>query len=368
MKKGTTILILLLLLLTFSGALYYLYNKNKVSPEVYEVDVPTYQSITKRTLATGNIVPSQEVLIKPNISGLVEEVFVQAGDIIKSGDLIARIRVIPNVGNMNSAQNQVENARILMENQKKVYDRQKTLFNKGVISANDFDAIETTYLQAVQSYEASLETLDIIRTGSTKGTGSANLTLIRSTVDGMVLTVPVKKGNQVIETNNFNEGTTIATLADISNMIFEGKVDESEVGKIKEKMPIEITVGALPDLKFNAILDFISPQGADESGAVQFEIRGKLDKVENAFIRAGLSANASIILAQVDSVLTIKESLIQFDSQDQKPFVEIQKSEQLFERRDLVLGISDGIIVQVIDGIGEDDKIKVWNKIAEVKK
>lgn len=368
MKKGTTILILILLFLTFSGSLYYLYNKNKVSPEVFEVDTPTYQSVTKRTLATGNIVPLEEVAIKPNISGLVEEVYVQAGDIIKSGGLIAKIKVIPNVGNMNSAQNQVENARILMENQKKVYERQKSLFDKGVISANDFDAVEIAYLQAIQSYEASLQALDIIRTGSTAGTGTVNLTLIRSTIDGMVLTVPVKKGNQVIETNNFNEGTTIATLADVSNMIFEGKVDESEVGKIREEMPIEITVGALPDLKFKAVLDFISPQGADENGAVQFEIRGKLEKIENTFIRAGLSANASIILAKADSVLTIKESLLQFDSRDQTPFVEVQKTGQVFERRDLVLGISDGIVVQVIGGIDENDKIKVWNKLAEVKK
>ncbi len=368
MKKGTTVIILVLLVVTFTAALYYLYNKNKVAPDIYEVESPTYQSITKRTLATGKIVPLEEVAIKPNISGLVEEVYVQAGEIVKSGDKIARIRVIPNVGNMTNAENQVDNAKILMDNQKKVFDRQKTLFDKGVISANDFDAVEVSYLQAVQSYEAALQNLDIIRTGSTKGTGSAALTLIRSTVNGMVLTVPIKVGNQVIETNNFNEGTTIATLADVSNMIFEGKVDESEVGKIKENMPIEITVGALPDLKFNAVLDFISPQGVDESGAVQFEIRGNLDKVENAFIRAGLSANASIILAKEDSVLTVKESLIQFDKDDQTPYVEIMTAPQTFERRNLKLGISDGIIVHVVEGLNENDKIKVWNKVTEPKK
>ena len=354
--------------MSFGASLYYLYTKNIQSPEIFETENPLFRTIVKSTLATGKITPEEEILIKPNISGLVEEVYVSAGDKIKVGDLIAKIRVIPNVGNLNAAQNQVENAKIVLENQSKIFERQKSLFEKGVISANEFDNFEGNYLQALQSYEAALQNLEIVKTGSTKGMGSAALTLIRSTVSGMVLDVPIKKGNQVIETNNFNEGTTIAAIADVTNMIFEGKVDESEVGKIKEKMPIEITVGALPDLKFDAVLDFIAPKGNLENGAIQFDIRGTLSKLEDSSIRAGLSANASIILAKVDSVLSIKEALVQFDADSLEPFVEVQKEGQEFEKRYIVLGLSDGIYVEIKDGIEQDSKIKVWNRLIERSK
>jgi HlyD family secretion protein len=367
MKKGTTLAIILLILASFSASLYYLYTKNLESPEFFETETPAYRTIVKSTLATGKITPEEEILIKPNISGLVEEVYVSAGDNIKIGDLIAKIRVIPNVGNLNAAQNQVENAKIILENQSKIYERQKSLFEKGVISANEFDNFEGNYLQALQSYEAALQNLEIVKTGSTKNMGASALTMIRSTVTGKVLDVPVKKGNQVIETNNFNEGTTIASIADVTNMIFEGKVDESEVGKIKEKMPIEITVGALPDLRFDAVLDFIAPKGNLENGAIQFDIRGTLDKLEETSIRAGLSANASIILAKVDSVLAIKEALVQFDPEDFRPFVEIQKEGQVFEKRYVELGLSDGIYVEIKVGVDKDTPIKVWNKLLDSK-
>ena len=190
-------------------------------------------------------------------------------------------------------------------------------------------------------------------------------TEIRATVSGMVLDVPVKVGNQVIESNNFNDGTTIAILADVNKMIFEGKLDESEVGKIKENLALEITVGAIEDKSFDAVLDYIAPKGIEENGAVQFEIKGSLSKKDTTFIRAGLSANASIILARADSVLTIKESLVQYDRETQQAFVEIETGDQKFERRDLTLGISDGLIVEVLSGISQEDKIKVWNQLKQ---
>ena len=378
MKKGVTIVILILIGVVFTGALYYLYQKNQEDPIVYKTEQASTQTIVKKTVATGSIVPKEEVLIKPNISGIIDEIYIEAGDQIESGDLIAKIKVVPNASSLTSAKNNIsgartalETARLAFENQKNVYTRQKSLFEKGVVSANDFDGVQNTYNQSEQrvkqeqvNLNAALQNYDIIRTGTTSGLGSAATTLVRSTITGMVLEVPVKTGNQVIEANNFNDGTTIATLADVDKMIFEGKVDESEVGKIKEDLPLEITVGAIENATFDAVLDYIAPKGKTENGAIQFEIKGTLDRTDSTtFIRAGLSANASIILARADSVLAVKEALVQYDPKTQKPFVEIEVGEQEFERRDLELGTSDGIFVEIKNGLSKEDKIKIWNQI-----
>ena len=290
MKKSKTIIILVTIAVLFAVSMYWLYSKNIEDPVVYETEKPSMGSIVKKTVATGSIVPKEEVLIKPNISGIIDEIFVEAGEIVKAGDLIAKVKVVPNVSSLNSAKNninsvrtQVETARLAFENQKSIYNRQKELFEKGVISANEFDNAQLAYDQAQQRLKqeqvgltAASQNYDIVKTGTTSGMGSSANTEIRATVSGMVLDVPVKTGNQVIEANNFNDGTTIATLADVDKMIFEGKVDESEVGKIKEGLPLEITVGALPDKTFNAVLDYIAPKGVDENGAIQFEIKGSL--------------------------------------------------------------------------------------------
>lgn len=363
MKKTVTFIILILIAVTFVGALYYLYQKNQEDPVVYQTENPSKQTIVKKTVATGSIVPREEVLIKPNISGIIDEIYIEAGERIKAGDLIAKIRVIPNVSTLQSAKDAVTTAKINLDNEKKLFDRQKSLFDKGVISANDFDNSQVAYQRAQQNYKSAQQNYEIVRTGTTSGLGSAANTLIRSTIDGMVLDVPVKTGNQVIESNNFNDGTTIATLADVNKMIFEGKVDESEVGKIKEDLPLEITVGAIENKTFDAVLDYIAPKGVSENGAIQFDIKGTLNKSDTTFIRAGLSANASIILAKVDSVLAIKEALIQFDPKTQKPYVEIMTGDQQFSKKEIELGVSDGIYVQVLSGISEDDKIKIWNQV-----
>jgi len=363
MKKGCTISILVFLAIAFAGALFWLYQKNAQPPVIYETEKAEVRSISKSTVATGNINPKEEVLIKPNISGIIDEVYVEAGDYVKSGDLLAKIKVVPNVSSLNSANNQISTAKIDLENQRKVFERQRTLFNKGVISANDFDTAETAYKQAQQTYSAMVQSAEIIRTGTTSGMSNIAQTLIRSTVSGMVLDIPVKKGNQVIEANNFNEGTTIASLADVGNMIFEGKLDESEVGKIKLGLPLEITVGAIENKKFSAVLDYIAPKGVNENGAMQFPIKGTLVNKDSTFIRSGLSANASIILSKADNVLAVKEGLIQYDEKTKKSFVEVEVSPQKFERRNVELGVSDGIYVEIKKGITKNDKIKVWNQI-----
>jgi HlyD family secretion protein len=357
--------------------LYYFYVKNQEDPVVYTTEQAVVDNIVKMTVATGSIVPREEILIKPNISGIIDEIFVEAGDVIKSGDLIAKVKVVPNVSSLSSAQNninnirtQVETARLALANQKSIYGRQKELFEKGVISANEFDTAQLAYDQAQQRFKqeqvglnGAVQNYDIVKTGSSRGLGATANTEIRATISGMVLDVPVKTGNQVIESNNFNDGTTIATIADVDKMIFEGKVDESEVGKIKENLPLEITVGAIENKTFDAVLDYIAPKGVDENGAIQFEIKGTLKKGDTTFIRAGLSANASIILARADSVLTLQEALVQYDSKTKNPFVEVETGDQDFERREVELGISDGIKVEIKSGVSKDDKIKVWNQI-----
>ncbi len=363
MKKSVTIIILLIIVIAFGGSMYYLYQKNAEDPIVYETEKPSTQTIIKKTVATGSILPLEEVLIKPNISGVIEEIYVEGGDYVKSGDLLAKIKVVPNLNALNDARNSIDEAKIALDDQRRNLTRQKSLFDKGVISTVDLERAQVSFDQAKQTYNAANKRYDIVKTGTTRGLSNAANTLIRSTVSGMVLEVPVEVGNQVIESNNFNEGTTIAAIADVEKMIFEGKVDESEVGKIKENLPLEITVGAIEDQVFDAVLDYIAPKGKEENGAIQFEIKGTLTKQDTVFIRAGLSANASIILGKADSVLALKEALVQFDTDTKKPFVEVATGDQKFERRDLELGISDGIYVEVKSGISKDDEIKVWNEI-----
>ncbi|WP_179344263.1 efflux RND transporter periplasmic adaptor subunit [Winogradskyella ursingii] len=380
MKRTRTVILLILIVVIFGGSLYYLWMKNQEDPITYTTDSPTEQTIVVKTVATGSIVPKEEVLIKPNISGVIEEVFIEAGEYVKQGDLIAQIKVIPNASTLTSSKNSIasnrnalETAEINFKTQKTIYDRQKALFDKGVIAANEFDQVNNTYLQAKQRVEQSRidltqsrQNYDIIKTGTTSGLGASAQTQVRATVAGMVLDVPVKAGNQVIEANNFNEGTSIASLADVKKMIFEGKVDESEVGKIKEGLPLEITVGAIENEKFDAVLDYIAPKGVAENGAIQFEIKGTLKKIDSTFIRAGLSANASIILEKAENVLAIKEALVQYDKETKKPYVEVAIGDQQFERKEVELGISDGIFVEVKSGINKADKIKVWNQIQGV--
>ena len=382
MKRTKTVIALVVIVAVFGAALFYLWQKNQEDPINYTTEEPTEQTIVVKTVATGSIVPKEEILIKPNISGVIEEVFIQAGEYVKQGDLIAQIRVIPNVSSLTSAKNNIasnqtalQTAKINLETQQANYDRQKALFEKGVISANDFEGVKNSYLQTKQSVEqarinvnSANQNYDIIKTGTTSGLGNIAQTQVRATVSGMVLDVPVKAGNQVIEANNFNEGTSIASLADVKQMIFEGKVDESEVGKIKEGLPLEITVGAIEDKKFDAILDYIAPKGVAENGAIQFEIKGSLKKMDSTFIRAGLSANASIILDKAENVLAIKEALVQYDEKTKKPYVEVEIGDQKFERKDVELGISDGIFVEVKSGITKSDKIKVWNQVQGVPK
>lgn len=336
--------------------------KTNSKPAVtYDTAVATEETITNRVLATGKVIPEDEVLIKPQISGIIESILVEEGDQLKSGDLIATIKVVPNEQSLVSARGRVRNAEIALGNAQIEYDRNKKLFDKGVVASQDFLAIELQYNQAKQELENARNDYQIIRVGSAGGSATAN-TNIRATVDGTVLEIPVKEGDQVIEANNFNDGTSIATIADMSKMIFEGQVDEAEVEKLEIGMPITIKLGAMQSEDFDAKLKFIAPKGVEDQGAVQFTIEANIEIPDSVFIRAGYSANASIILEKKENVLAIKEAWLQFDKETEKPYVQVQIGENEYERRDLELGVSDGINVEIISGLTASDKIKVWNK------
>jgi len=340
-------------------------DKNSKDAKEYKTEQPFRASIVTKTVATGKVNPEEEVELKPQISGIVSEVLVEEGDVVKKGDLIARIRVVPNAQNLASSQSRVRSAKLSFDNSKTLYDRNKTLFEKGVISKQDFENSELAYNQARQSLNQSQTDYQIIKKGSAAGQGSAANTNIIAQISGTILEIPVREGNQVIESNTFNAGTTIATIADMSKMIFEGKVDEAEVGKLDEGREIIIKLGAIEGKEFPAKLTFVAPKGKEEAGAVQFTIKADVTIDKGVYVRAGYSANAEIELEKKDSVFSIKESLLQFNRITEKPFVEVEKDDQKFEKVDVKLGISDGINVEILEGLKEGDEIKVWNKASK---
>jgi len=348
------------------AAAYFIKTNNKSAIE-YETETAIITSIERKTVVTGKVIPEDEVEIKPQIQGIIETLFVEEGDLVNTGDLLARIKVVPNEQNLNAAQGRLANSKIVLKNAKIDYDRSKDLFSKGIISKQEFENSELRYSQSKQDIANATSDLQIIRSGSAGGAASAN-TNIRATVPGTILEIPVEEGFQVIASNSFNAGTTIATIADLNKMIFEGKVDEAEVGKLKVGMPLEVNLGAIEDQSLEAKLKFIAPKGNEEQGAVQFIIEADLFLNDSIFIRAGYSANASLVLERKDSIMAIPESLLQFDRETEKPYVEISLGEQTFEKRDIEIGISDGVNVEIISGLTKENLIKVWNKTEPVKK
>jgi len=348
------------------AAAYFIKTNNKSVIE-YETESPIVTSIERKTVVTGKVIPEDEVEIKPQIQGIIETLFVEEGDLVDTGDLLARIKVVPNEQNLNTAQGRLANSKIVLKNSKIDFDRNKNLFAKGIISKQEFQNSELRYSQSKQDVSNATSDLQIIRSGSAGGAASAN-TNIRATVPGTILEIPVEEGFQVIASNSFNAGTTIATIADLNKMIFEGKVDEAEVGKLSVGMPLEVNLGAIEDQSLEAKLKFIAPKGNEEQGAVQFIIEADLFLNDSLFIRAGYSANASLVLERKDSIMAISESLLQFDRETEKPYVEVSSGEQTFERRDIEIGISDGVNVEIVSGLTKDDLIKVWNKTEPIKK
>ena len=358
--------IALLILGALFAAAFFIKTNNKSVIE-YDTQTVITTSIEKKTVVTGKVIPEDEVEIKPQIQGIIDALFVEEGDQVNTGDLLAKIKVVPNEQNLNSAEGRLANSRIVLKNAEIELNRNKDLFEKGIISKQNFENVQLRFNQAKQDVSNSISDLQIIRSGSKGGAASAN-TNIRATVPGTVLEIPVEEGFQVIASNSFNAGTTIATIADLNKMIFEGKVDEAEVGKLRVGMPLEVSLGAIEDQALDARLKFIAPKGNEEQGAVQFIIEADLFLNDSIFVRAGYSANASLVLERKHSIMAIPEALLQFDRETEKPYVEVQVEDQKFERRDIEIGISDGVNVEVISGLTKEDQIKVWNKTEPIKK
>jgi HlyD family secretion protein len=357
MKKVIKIAALVIILGVFLLTIVYLYNKSKQKPVVYKTVKPFITTITRKTVATGSVIPRKEIEIKPVVSGIVEEIYIEAGKNVRKGQDIAKIRIIPDLVNLNNAEGRLDRAKIALDDAKVSYDREEKLFKEGIVPQSEFQPIQVNYKNTRQEVDAAEANLELIREGVNKKSGKVTNTLITSTIDGMILDIPIKVGSSVIEANTFNAGTTIATVADVNDMIFDGKVDETEVGKIKPGMGLLLSIGAIENDTFQATLKYIAPKGVVENGAVQFEIKADVDLKKGQFIRAGYSANADIVLEKKDKVLAVREGDLLFEGDSN--FVEVETAPQKFEKRLIKTGISDGINIEVISGLTEKDKIKV---------
>ena len=364
MNKTVKIILGIVLLILLVFVLKYFKDSNAKEVVDYKIELPFYSTLDTKTVATGKLNPEEEIELKPQISGIVDQIFVEEGDLVRKGDLIAKIRVVPNEQALGSAKSRINTARLSFENAQTLFNRNTTLFEKGVISKQDFENSELSLNQSKESYDQSKDDYQIIKQGSLSGGSSANTNIVAQ-IPGTVLEIPVREGDQVIQSNNFNAGTTIATIADMSKMIFEGKVDESEVGKLEEGKDIKVILGAINEKEFPAILTFVAPKGVEQNGAVQFTIKADVTIDSSTKIRAGYSANAEIEIESKDSILVIKEALLQFNRITEKPFVELLKENGSFTKKNIQIGLSDGINVEILDGVEEGDKIKVWNKASE---
>lgn len=357
MKRIFKFVILLVFIALIIWVFVYLYQQSKTAPVVYETETPVTTNILRKTVATGSVVPRKEIAIKPQESGIVTAVYVEPGQLVKQGDNLARIQIIPEMVQVNEAENRVNKARLAFANAEKEFERTKQLYEQQVVALSDFQAEELRFKSSREDLQAAENHLQLIQEGVTKQMGSKTNTVIRSTISGMVLDVPIEEGNSVIKSNNFNDGTTVAIVADMGEMIFRGKVDETEVGKIKEGMHLLMTIGAIENEVFDAYLEYISPKGVEEGGAIQFEIKAAVELKDNRFIRAGYSASADIVLDRRDSVLAINEKVLQFSGDS--VFVEVETAPQVFEKRLVKTGLSDGLNIELLEGIEAEEKVKV---------
>ncbi len=359
MKKNFKLFVALLIAMVFIGTFVFLWKKSQPQPVAYEEFTPKTMDISKTTVITGKIEPRNEVNVKPQISGIITHLYKEAGDRVQAGEVIAKVKVIPDMQQLSSAEARVRLANVNVGKAKVDYDREKTLFDKGLVSADEYDKIAHAYHQAQEELTAANDHLQVVRDGVSKSNANASSTLIRSTITGLILDVPVKVGNSVILSNTFNDGTTIASVADMNDLIFRGNIDETEVGQLVTGMPMEITIGALQNLKFDASLEYISPKAVEAGGANQFEIKAAVNVGGSHYVRSGYSANAQIELASAKNVLTIPESAIEFSGNDTYVYV-IKGTEdnKTYERKKVQTGLSDGLNIEIKGGIGAKDLIR----------
>lgn len=355
MKKFIYFIVFGVIAIIFIGTAMFLFNKSREKPEIYEIESPVIMTIVKKTVATGKVIPRREINVTSQVSGIVEKVFVTAGQTVKKGDLIAKITLAPNMVLLNSAESQLESARISFKNSKEELDRQKNLFDDKLISASEYNRFQLNFRLQREAMQSAENNLLLIREGSTKKSDLVS-NMIRATVDGMVLDIPNKEGAFIVESSTFGTGSTVANLADMTDMIFEGMVDEAEVGKISEGMELVLNIGALEGEPFNAILEYISPKGIQDQGTIKFQIRAAVKLSEKLFLRANYSANADIVLAKKDAVLSINEGNLIIEGGDY--FVDVVTAPETFEKRKVETGLSDGINIEIVSGLKKEERIK----------
>ena len=363
MKKYIKIGILVLIALIFIGTFVFLYQKSQPKDTKYDIQKVETTNLVQTTVATGKIEPRDEVQIKPQISGIIAEVYKEAGEKVKKGEVIAKVKVIPELGQLNSAESRVRLAEMNGRQAETDLTRMEKLYNDKLVSNEEYEKTLLAARQAREEIQAAKDNLEIVKEGITKNSASFSSTLIRSTIDGLILDVPIKVGNSVIMSNTFNDGTTIATVANMNDLIFKGKIDETEVGRIHEGMPVKLTIGALQNLTFDAELEYISPKGVEENGANQFEIKAAVHAPDSVQIRSGYSANAEIVLQRAQKVLAVPEGIIEFSGDSTFVWVMTDSiPEQKFERRQIKTGMSDGIKLEIKEGLTGKEKVRASEK------
>ena len=364
MKKYGKVIMVAIFAIVLVGIFVFLYLKSRPEEIRYEKVRPEIRTIEKTAVVTGKIVPRDEINIKPQISGIITELFKEAGEMVKAGEVIAKVKVIPEMSSLSAAQSRVRLAEINLKQAETDMEREQALYDRQLVSREEYDKVKQTRDQAREEYNAAVDALEVVRDGVSKSNASSSSTLIRSTISGLVLDVPVKVGNSVIQSNTFNDGTTIAVVADMNDLIFDGKIDETEVGRIEEGMGMEITVGALQDLTFDAVLEYNAPKATENNGTNEFQIKAAVKVPSDTRMRSGYSANARIVLQHSDSVLTVPESTLEFSGDS--VFVYVAGSDSAYMRRPVVTGLSDGISIEIREGVSENDVLR-GNRIYDSK-
>ena len=366
MKRYSKLIIAAIIALIFIGTFVFLWQKSQPKEVVYNEFTPKMEDIQKTTIITGKIEPRNEVNIKPQISGIITDLYKDPGDYVNAGDVIAKVKVIPDMGQLSSAEARVRLSEINLKQAQVNFEREENLYNQKLVSADEYDKVKQALHQAKEEKMAAIDALQVVRDGVSKSNASASSTLIRSTISGRILDIPVKVGNMVILSNNFNDGTTIASVANMNDLIFRGNIDETEFGQLVNDMPMKITIGALQDLKFDAALEYISPKAVESNGANQFEIKAAVKLAEGGKIRSGYSANAEIVLSSANKVLSVPESAIEFSGDS--TFVYVIKGEgkeKTYERTQVTTGLSDGVNIEIKKGLTVKDKVRGPEMIAD---
>lgn len=355
MKRVAWFFILIMVALVFAGTLVFLYRKSHQSNIVYQLDTPARMTLVRKTVAVGKVIPRREIEVKSQVSGVVDKLFVTAGQTVKKGQIIARISLRPNMLSLSSSESQLKTARINLRNQALDLERYKKLAAQGLISESQYNQYAMNYDVQKEAVDSAQDSVLLLRTGATRNSDKVS-NLIPATIDGMVLDVPNKEGSFIVETSTFQSGTSLATLADMQDMIFEGLVDESEVGKLREGMELVLNVGALEGKPFTARLEYIAPKGVTDQGTIKFTIRAAVKLRNELFLRSNYSANADIVLDKKENVLAINEGDLIVE--DNATFIEVESAPQSFVKREIKTGISDGINIEVISGLRPDEKVK----------